>query len=162
VLDLGCGPGRLVEALAEAGAPALGVDASRHAVQLTGRRGAAVLHRSLFDQLPGEGRWSSVLLFDGNIGIGGSPTALLIRAGKLLAPHGQIIVETEPPGAITIIGKARLEADAWISDWFPWAWVGHQDLAELALAAGLRRVAHHVVEDRWFTTLARQGRHHDT
>lgn len=158
VLDLGCGPGRLVEALAEVGIPALGVDASWHAVEQAAKRGAAVLQRSVFDRLPGEGRWSSVLLFDGNIGIGGAPRALLARAASLLAPHGRIVVETDPPGAPTTTGMARLERESGpateTTPWFPWAWVGAHDVDRLADAAGLHRVGLHIVEGRWFTMLA--------
>ena len=99
VLDLGCGPGRLVLALCELGIAALGVDASPRAVDLARALGAATLERSVFDALPGEGRWPTVLLFDGNVGIGGDPATLLRRVGDLLAPHGRAFVEVEPPGA---------------------------------------------------------------
>ena len=39
------------------------------------------LQASVFDRLPGAGRWGTALLLDGNIGIGGRPTALLDAAG---------------------------------------------------------------------------------
>src|SRR5690348_7657041 len=71
VLDIGCGPGRLVVGLGRLGRPALGVDPAPSAVALARRRGAAVLQRSVFDPLPGSGRWQTILLLDGNIGIGG-------------------------------------------------------------------------------------------
>src|ERR1700676_4536689 len=67
VLDVGCGPGRMVAALGGRGIPALGVDPAPAAVALTRRRGAPALQRSVFDRLPGEGRWGTVLLLDGNI-----------------------------------------------------------------------------------------------
>ncbi|EWM14177.1 methyltransferase type 12 [Kutzneria sp. 744] len=70
-LDVGCGPGRLVEALTRRGVIALGVDVSPVAVDLTQARGAPALCRDVFDRIPGEGRWRHVLLADGNIGIGG-------------------------------------------------------------------------------------------
>jgi 2-polyprenyl-3-methyl-5-hydroxy-6-metoxy-1,4-benzoquinol methylase len=73
VLDVGCGPGRLTVALAERGIPALGVDISQAAVARAREAGAAALHRSVFDALPAQGRWATVLLADGNIGIGGRP-----------------------------------------------------------------------------------------
>src|SRR5690242_5511458 len=66
-LDLGCGPGRLVAQLARRGVPALGVDVSHAAVRLGRAAGAAVLRRSVFDRLPGTGRWRHALLMDGNI-----------------------------------------------------------------------------------------------
>ncbi|MFD9907739.1 class I SAM-dependent methyltransferase, partial [Streptomyces sp. NPDC059063] len=91
VLDIGCGPGRLVAALAAAGHRALGIDVSEAAVRHTLRLGGAALRRSVFDPLPGEGRWGTALLLDGNIGIGGDPAALLARVARLLAPRGLLL-----------------------------------------------------------------------
>ena len=71
VLDLGCGPGRMVQALNESGVPALGVDMSQVAVQRTRSRGALAIKARLNERLPAEGRWGTVLLMDGNIGIDG-------------------------------------------------------------------------------------------
>ncbi|MHA4779055.1 class I SAM-dependent methyltransferase [Streptomyces sp. MSC1_001] len=77
VLDIGCGPGRLVAALAAEGRRALGIDISPEAVAHTLRHGGAALCRSVFDPLPGEGRWDTALLIDGN------PRVLLVRpAGR--------------------------------------------------------------------------------
>lgn len=59
VLDVGCGPGRLVVALLELGVPALGVDTAPAAVAIAREHGASVLARSVFDRLPGEGRWAA-------------------------------------------------------------------------------------------------------
>ncbi|MEW2166971.1 methyltransferase domain-containing protein [Streptomyces sp. NPDC007084] len=94
VLDVGCGPGRLVAELAARGRPALGIDVSEAAVARTVRLGGQALHRSVFEPLPGEGRWGTALLVDGNIGIGGDPAALLHRTAQLLAPRGLLIAET--------------------------------------------------------------------
>ncbi|MFH9728233.1 class I SAM-dependent methyltransferase [Streptomyces sp. NPDC017254] len=93
VLDIGCGPGRLVAALAARGHRALGVDVTPEAVARTVRAGGSALCRSVFDPLPGEGRWGTVLLIDGNIGIGGDPAALLRRAAQLAATGGSLLVE---------------------------------------------------------------------
>ncbi|MBB5788553.1 class I SAM-dependent methyltransferase [Jiangella mangrovi] len=155
VLDLGCGPGRLLVALAELGVPALGVDASAHAVDQARARGAAVLRHSVFDPLPGEGRWQSVLLLDGNVGIGGAPVALLRRVARLLAGDGRAVVEAAPPGAGSWTGEARLERDDEISGWFPWARVAADDLVRVATAAGLCVAGWHVTAGRWFARLRR-------
>ncbi|MEU9861950.1 methyltransferase domain-containing protein [Streptomyces sp. NPDC047971] len=93
VLDIGCGPGRLVAALAARGQRALGVDVTPEAVDRTVRAGGRALCRSVFDPLPDEGRWDTVLLIDGNIGIGGDPGALLRRAAELASPVGSLLVE---------------------------------------------------------------------
>ena len=86
VLDVGCGPGRLVAALGALGHRALGIDVSEAAVAHTAGRGGQALLRSVFDPLPGTGRWGTALLMDGNLGIGGDPPALLDRMAQLLAP----------------------------------------------------------------------------
>ena len=158
VLDLGCGPGRLVVALGELGIPAMGIDASLQAVRRARTRGAQVLHYSVFDRLPREGRWRSVLLFDGNIGIGGCPTALFSRVRDLLARDGRALVETDPPGTTTIEGEARLERAGETTSWFPWAWVAADDAPRLAGAAGLRLTGWHVADGRWFARLRRRTR----
>ncbi len=149
-LDLGCGPGRLVVALADRGVPALGVDVSVQAVQRCLERGAAVLHRDAFERLPGEGRWQHVVLADGNIGIGGDPVSLLRRCRALLADGGTILLELTP-GAGLWCGTAYLEspdADEPVDDltvlealdagpWFPWAVLGPHAIDEVAAEAGL-------------------------
>src|SRR5712671_754600 len=70
VLDVGCGPGRLVEALRLQHVNVLGIDAAPTAIARARARGRRIVQRSVFDRLPREGTWASVLLFDGNIGIG--------------------------------------------------------------------------------------------
>ena len=95
VIDLGCGPGRLVSALGERGVPALGVDLSAVAQRLCRRRRTPMVRRDVFGPLPGEGTWGQVLLADGNIGIGGDPLRLLHRAAQLLRPGGSVLVETD-------------------------------------------------------------------
>ncbi len=155
VLDLGCGPGRLVVALGQLGTAALGVDASPAAVATARGNGANVLHRSVFDRIPGEGRWHTVLLFDGNVGIGGDPVALLARVAALLAGSGQAVVEVGPPGSGTRATEARLEHEDGYTPWFPWAWVSADDIGVLALGAGLRVGARLTLGDRWFAVLVR-------
>ena len=153
VLDLGCGPGRLVVALGQLGIPALGIDASPHAVGRAVASGAPVLERSVFERLPGEGRWASVLVFDGNVGIGGAPAALLGRARELIAHDGTVIVEVEPPGSQTAMTEARLERDGERTSWFPWAWVAADALDDIAARAGLRRRRWRRIGGRWFADL---------
>lgn len=94
VLDVGCGPGRLVAALGARGWPVLGIDVSEEAVARTIGLGGQALRRSVFEALPAEGRWGTALLLDGNLGIGGDPSALLARMAQLLCPGGMLIAET--------------------------------------------------------------------
>ena len=156
VIDLGCGPGRLVVSLASRGIPALGVDSSPAAVALARLRGATVLDRDLFGPLPGEGRWATALLFDGNVGIGGDPVRLLARCRALARGTGKVIVEVEPPGRGWRRLEARLELKGRRTAPFAWAVVGADAIADLAHAAGLRLAAlAETASGRWFATLER-------
>jgi len=96
VLDIGCGPGRLVRALADRGIAALGLDLAVIAVRLTRERGGPALVRDVFARVPGEGRWRTALLVDGNVGIGADVGRLLRRAAALLAPGGRLLAEADP------------------------------------------------------------------
>jgi SAM-dependent methyltransferase len=143
VLDVGCGPGRLTVALTEQGVPAMGVDISRAAVTRVRQAGAHALHRSVFDPLPGHGRWATVLLADGNIGIGGRPSRLLHRCAELLAPGGQILIEAEPEDVDEQMTAWLEHPDGRRGPVFPWARMGTAALLCAAADAGL-----HVTE-RW-------------
>lgn len=142
-VDFGCGPGRHVVALGERGVLAMGIDAAPSAAAKARSHGALVLERSVFDRIPRAGRWGTVLLLDGNIGIGGEPIALLDRAARLLAPDGIVLAEVAAPGVPSRSLIVQLERDGIRTDAFPWAVVGIDDLDGLAARAGLR------VEDRW-------------
>jgi SAM-dependent methyltransferase len=155
VLDVGCGPGRVVAALGRRGVPALGVDPAPSAVDLARRRGANVLQRSVFDPLPGEGRWVTVVLLDGNVGIGGDAVRLLRRCRELVAPAGTVVVELEPPGSWSLTRRVRIEDDADRGPWFSWTVVGTDAIAAVAGAAGLRPRRLEQVGKRWFAHLER-------
>jgi SAM-dependent methyltransferase len=153
VLDLGCGPGRHLAALRALGKRGLGVDLSPVAVALARDRGADAINGSLWANVPG--MWRTILLLDGNIGIGGSPVALLRRAGELLRPRGAILVETDPPGAPTKRMRIRIEAPDQVSEWFRWARVGVDGMADVAERAGFVVDATREVGGRTFVTLRR-------
>jgi SAM-dependent methyltransferase len=155
VLDVGCGPGRIVAALAGAGRMALGVDPSPAAVHEASRRRAPVLRRSVFGPLPGERRWGTVLLLDGNVGIGGDPVVLLARAAELLRPGGQVVAEVEPPGTPTDALTVRLESRDAVGPWFRWARVGADAFDDLAARVGLRPTGRARGDGRWFARAVR-------
>jgi SAM-dependent methyltransferase len=155
-LDVGCGPGRLAGSLARRGLAALGIDVSAAAVRLARRRGVPVLRRDVFAPLPREGHWRRVLLVDGNIGIDGDPERLLHRCRALAAPAGRLLVEVDPPGFPSWSGELRIRVDNdALSAPFRWAYVGADDLARLASAAGLRILEHWTEAGRWFASLSR-------
>jgi SAM-dependent methyltransferase len=145
VLDVGCGPGRMVKAAVARGVKALGVDVSPVAVEILRAAGLPVHLGSIFESIPYEGSWSTALLLDGNIGIGGDARALLARIREVLRqPNlgghgGDIIVETHPDAARdrayvgSLVGQ-----DGNVSDSFPWAEVGRAALAAHAADAVLR------------------------
>lgn len=139
VLDIGCGPGRMVRASIDAGFPALGIDVSTAAVALARRAGLPVLRRSVFEPAARGARWSTLLLLDGNVGIGGDPGLLLRRCVQLLADGGNVLAEVHPHGALDAAFEAVLaDARGNSSDPFPWAEVGADGLRAHAAEAGLR------------------------
>jgi len=154
VIDLGCGPGRLVVSLADRRIPALGVDSCPSAIALARRRGASVLERNIFGPLPGEGQWGTALLFDGNVGIGGDPVRLLSRCRRLIGAQGRVVVEVEPPGTGWRRVKAWFERHDHRGSSFDWAVVGADAIADVAEAAGLGVAALAPTgSGRWFAHL---------
>jgi SAM-dependent methyltransferase len=137
VVDLGCGPGRLVAALIARGVPALGVDTSPVAQRLCHRRGTPMVRRDVLGPLPGEGTWQHVLLADGNIGIGGDPLHLLARAARLLRPAGTVLVETDAVADRLWRGTVRVRTAVGLGAPMPWACAGAVAVARLAAALGL-------------------------
>ncbi|MFJ7087041.1 class I SAM-dependent methyltransferase [Streptomyces griseus] len=171
VLDIGCGPGRLVAELASLGHRALGIDVSEAAVARTRGLGGAALLRSVFDPLPGEGRWGTLLLLDGNIGIGGDPAALLDRAADLLGAGGLLIAETAP---VDLDERVRVRLDdgrggpdgrtasvaagGEVAEPFLWARIGTPALLRHARTGGWRTADQWGAEGRTFVSLRRPER----
>ncbi|WP_405590693.1 methyltransferase domain-containing protein [Streptomyces sp. NBC_01092] len=161
VLDVGCGPGRLVAALCRQGRRVLGIDVSEAAVARTLRLGAPALHRSVFEPLPAEGRWGTALLIDGNIGIGGDPAALLDRTGRLLAPGGLLIAETVPDLDLDERVQVHVaDARGAHGTAFPWARLGTPALLRYAERAGWHAVAQWTAGGRSFAALRSHGSRH--
>jgi SAM-dependent methyltransferase len=141
VLDVGCGPGRLTAALHTRGTDVLGLELLT-AVPVLARQAGAPLHvADVFDELPRTGSWRTVLLADGNIGIGGDPLRLLRRVRDLLVPDGRVLCELMPYGDAG--GHVRLEGLGATSAWFAWGALDLTSLPAVACAAGLR------VADTW-------------
>ncbi|WP_369274074.1 class I SAM-dependent methyltransferase [Streptomyces sp. R11] len=158
VLDVGCGPGRLVAALGLQGRRVLGIDVSEVAVACTLRLGGPALRRSVFDSLPGEGRWGTALLIDGNIGIGGDPAALLDRMAQLLLPGGLLIAETVPDLDLDERVHVHVtDAGGPSGAPFPWARLGTPALLRYAERADWGAVDQWVAGGRSFVALRSSG-----
>jgi hypothetical protein len=143
----------LVAGVVRRGLPALGVDLSRTAVELARSSGAPVLCRDLFAPLPGTGRWHTVLLADGNVGLGGDPWRVLQRAGELLGRGGRCLVEFDTAAEGVDAAWVRLESVRSIGPWFRWATVGLDCAARLAGDVGLTVTATHPVGTRVIAAL---------
>ena len=155
-LDVGCGPGRMSEQLMARGHGVLGIDLVAEAVRQARRRGVAALRRDVFAQLPGEGRWDTVLLADGNIGIGGDPEALLERAVELLGPHGRVVVDLVPPGTGVVTRLLAIRTTGGTTRPFRWTSVAADAIGPLAARAGLPGCAVHQLAGRWLAVLERR------
>ncbi|MFF7049945.1 class I SAM-dependent methyltransferase [Streptomyces griseorubiginosus] len=158
VLDVGCGPGRLVADLATRGRTVLGIDVSEAAVEHTLRLGGQALRRSVFEPLPGEGRWDTALLMDGNVGIGGDPGALLDRMAQLLRPGGLLIAETSEVEVdervrVAVVGPTGTRG---AGEAFPWARLGTRAL--LRYARGWERAGQWTAGGRCFAALRTRDR----
>jgi SAM-dependent methyltransferase len=153
-IDLGCGPGRLVAHLVKRGVPALGVDLSATAVKLARSSGAPALRRDVFEPLPGAGRWHTVLLADGNVGLGGDPSRVLGRAAELLCRGGQCVAEFDTTTTGVDVGWVRLESSHTVGPWFRWASVGIDSVPALAAEVGLGVSGVHRIGKRVVASLA--------
>ncbi len=157
VIDLGCGPGRIVGALQRSGRAVLGVDISRAAVALATRDGGQILRRDVAAELPGEGRWGTALLLDGNIGIGGDVAALLDRCRRLVGPGGLIICELDPDperadrAELVLAGSANRSAE------LPWSRIGLRRVQSVAVGLDLIMVEEWRAGGRAFVSLRTVG-----
>ena len=129
-LDVGCGPGRMTQLLAERGEIVLGIDVVPEAVWQTRDRGVAAILRDVFERVPAEGRWETVLLAGGNLGIGGDPVRLLRRIAQLLAPGGRVVADVGLPGTGLHSGTVQAQRR-------------RSHLAAVPVVGGRRRRDHH-------------------
>lgn len=154
VIDIGCGPGRMLVAARTLGIPSLGVDVSAEAVAIARRTGGTAIQGSVFDPVPDEGHWDTALVIDGNIGIGGDPEALLRRCGEIVRVGGRVVVETHVDRHADRAFTARvMDADGHQSAAFPWAEVGIDALLDHAADAGLTARQSWTAEGRTFCEL---------
>lgn len=155
VLDIGCGPGRMVRAALDLGLEVLGVDVSPTAIEIAHEAGLPALQLSVFDGLPSEGEWQTALLVDGNIGIGGDVRAMLDRCRELLSSTGEILVELHPDADRNNTYTGQLvDARGAESGVFPWAEIGLNPMTLLAADMGLSLLQSWMIDGRTFCRLA--------
>ena len=69
-------------------------------------------------------------------------------------PGGRVLVEVEPPGAPLLVEQVRLRQGVTLSDWFPWAWIGADQIGDLGQTAGLTVTEIWTDSGRWFAALS--------
>lgn len=154
VLDIGCGPGRIVEALAGRSADVLGIDIAPTAVALARARGLPVAQCDVFGRVPGAGSWGTAVLLDGNIGIGGDPERLLSRARYLIATYGFLLVETNADESADERLSLRFRQGRQpTGPHFMWALVGRAALCRYAASVGFIPTDQYRSDGRAFTIL---------
>ena len=158
VIDLGCGPGRMVRALTESGRAALGVDMSSVAVGLSMARGGPALRRRIDEPLPAEGRWGTALLMDTNVGLGGDVVALLARCTRLIAPGGLIICEVDPVATRHEVHTLVLRTPDATSSPLAWSRIGVSALLQAAAPLDLLLVEEWMSGERAFVSLRSMSR----
>ena len=130
-LDVGCGPGRMTEALS--------LQRARRARDRRGpgggrpdraTAGGPPSCATCSTPLPGEGRWHTVLLADGNVGIGGDPVAPAARGcARCSTRGGRVVVELAAPGTGHAPGGPCVwRPRAGRAEPFPWSVVGVDDI----------------------------------
>ncbi|MFE1308302.1 SAM-dependent methyltransferase [Streptomyces sp. NPDC058755] len=137
VLDVGCGPGRLCRELLGRGVFALGVDIAPRAVALTSALGGLALCRSVFDRLPAERGWQTLLLIDG-----------------IVAPTGRLVVEVDPDDVEELCTARFEDLQGHSGPPFPWARLGRGALRRVAEDLGLSVTDQWTSGQRCFVTLA--------
>lgn len=109
VLDLGCGRGESLAALADAGVPARGVDASAAMVARCLERGFVADEGDLFERLAGvaEGTLGGVVSFHVIEHLPPESLDRLVRlAYRGLAPGGALILETPNPLSVLVAARS--------------------------------------------------------
>ncbi len=147
VVDVGCGPGRAAAYLREHGTVALGVDASARLTELARSNGALCVHQNMFDPVPFEGRWHSVLLLDGNVGIGGDPLKMLDRIAQIVEPNGRAYVEVDATGPTQQL-IVREHHRGVVGAPFSWAIVSMAGIDDLIAGSDWRCHAVHTISER--------------
>ena len=152
-LDVGLRPRSDDRAPAATGHAVLGIDVVPEAVR---QARAAASGPSAPTSWPGagDGDWDTVLLADGNIGIGGDPVRLLRRVGRLLTPGGRVVVDVATARCrAAACSEAAAAVGVAPSAPFAWSVLGADQAAPVAATAGLAHLETHEARGRWAVVL---------
>ena len=137
LLDVGCGPGFLLEQARERGWFAAGVDPSPFSVAQAHRKGFEAFEGMLEDVALPAG-WFDALALLQVVEHMSDPRPLLARCRELLRPGGALLVATPNPGS-TLARVKRERFNYWIPP-VHCAWYTPKALASLLTNAGFRVV----------------------
>jgi SAM-dependent methyltransferase len=158
VLDLGCGPGRVLIELQQRGHEAVGIESSPRIVRLARRRGARNVKEMRVEDVDRlRGRFDTVVMYGNNFGMLGTRTKTrrLLRklhgvtteearilAGNMdpyrtnnlshLEYHERNRRRGKAPGAIRI----RIRFERYASRWFEWLFASPEEMEELLDGTG--------------------------
>lgn len=100
------------------------------------------------------GLWQTVLLVDGNVGLGGDLLRILGRAFELLARGGRCVAEFDAEMIGIRSRWVRLESAREVGPWFRWTSVGVDSAATLAAQVGLTLTGVRLIGGRVIASLA--------
>ena len=108
-----------------AGSRRSGSTSPRRRIGLARRSGAPALRRDVFEPLPGTGRWQTVLLADGNVGLGGDPWRVLAPGRRTVARRRPLCrrIRLRRNGCRAPLGATGVRRST-VGPWFRWASVG--------------------------------------
>jgi SAM-dependent methyltransferase len=168
VLDIGCGAGSHCLYLQEAGLECTGLDQSREAVEVASRRGVGNVRCENIYEFE-VGNFDTLLLLMNGAGIAGTLAGLrklLLHLGGLLAPGGQILMdssdliymfEEDADGGVWVPGNVAYYGE--VS--YRWEYKGHKGAEFPWLFVDLRTLKQEAGMLGFEATLVQEGPHYD-